>query len=255
MLNLFKNSRRGFLKTAAMGTLAAISIPEIVSAASVTSKSKKIRLEKDDIILFQGDSITDAGRSKTTLTGHDAKALGNGYAILTAANLLGKNPDKNLTIYNRGISGNKVFQLADRWDADCLTLKPTVMSIMVGVNDFWHTLTNGYAGTVEVYKNDYIKLLDRTKAALPNLKLIILEPYFVNGIRPEEAKWHPTFDSYRAAAKEIAEKYDATFIPLQSIFDEAVKKAPPKYWTADGVHPALPGQSLISHAWLETIKD
>jgi lysophospholipase L1-like esterase len=254
MSDLFKNSRRNFIRNASMATVASLAIPEIVSAVSATSKTKKIKLEKDDIILFQGDSITDAGRDKTNLTANNNKALGTGYAFLTSADLLNKNPDKNLTIYNRGISGNKVYQLADRWDKDCLELKPTIMSIMIGVNDFWHTLTNGYTGTVEIYKNDYIKLIDRTKAALPNLKLIIIEPYFVNGIRPEEAKWHPTFDEHRKAAKETAEKYDATFIPLQSMFDEAVKQTSPKYWTPDGVHPSMAGASLISHAWLDVVK-
>jgi lysophospholipase L1-like esterase len=254
MSNLFKNSRRGFIKSASMATVASLTIPQIVSAAFATSKPKRIVLNKDDIILFQGDSITDAGRDKTTLIANTNKAFGTGYAFLTAAEILNHNPDKNLNIYNRGISGNKVYQLADRWDVDCLGLKPTVMSIMIGVNDFWHTLTNGYTGTVEVYKNDYIKLIDRTKAALPDLKLIILEPYFVNGIRPEEAKWHPSFDAYQQVAKEIADKYEATFIPLQSMFNEAVKHAPPKYWTPDGVHPSMAGASLISHAWLDVIK-
>ena len=238
-----------------MGTLAAISIPEIVSAVALSSKPKKIKIEKDDTVLFQGDSITDWGRTHTVLMGNTAQALGNGYVFLTSAGLLNGHPDKNLTVYNRGISGNKVYQLADRWDADCLALKPNVMSLMIGVNDFWHTLTAGYTGTLDVYKNDYIKLLDRTKSALPDLKLIIMEPFFINGIRPEEAKWHPAFDAYRQAAKEVADKYQATFIPLQSYFDEAVKKAPPKYWSTDGVHPALAGQSLIAQAWLESIKD
>lgn len=248
------NTRRDFLRNAAIGTIASLSIPQIVTASVSASKIKKIKLEKNDVVLFQGDSITDAGRVKTTLTGHNQQALGNGYALLTSAELLSKNADKNLTLYNRGISGNKVFQLADRWDADCLNLKPTVMSIMIGVNDFWHTLTNGYTGTLDVYKNDYDKLLDRTKQALPDLKLIIMQPYFINGIRPEEVKWHPAFDEYQHAAQELAEKYQTTYIPLQSIFNEALKTAPPKYWSADGVHPALPGQSLIAHAWLEAIR-
>jgi lysophospholipase L1-like esterase len=128
------------------------------------------------------------------------------------------------------------------------------LSIMIGVNDFWHTLTNGYTGTVDVYRNDYVKLLDRTKAELPNIKLIIAEPFFVNGIRPEDDKWHPAFDEYRKSAKEIAETYNATFIPLQSIFDEAIKHAPPKYWVADGVHPTMAGQSLMAQAWMETLR-
>ncbi len=252
---MMENTRRNFIKNSALGALAAVSLPDIVAAAANTAKkNKKISLAENDIFLFQGDSITDAGRVRTELTGLNAKALGTGYAFFTAGDMLKQFPTKNLAIYNRGISGNKVFQLADRWDIDCLSLQPTVLSLMIGVNDFWHTLTSGYKGTVDTYHDDYIKLLDRTKAALPNVKLIIAEPFFVNGIRPEDDKWHPAFDEYQKTAKQIADKYDAVFIPLQSIFNEAVKHAPPKYWTADGVHPGMAGQSLMAQAWMETLQ-
>jgi lysophospholipase L1-like esterase len=254
MSNLFNRSRRDFIKTTAIGTVASLSIPQIVSAAMPTKKGKKIELHKGDVLLLQGDSITDWGRSRTENTGHTLNALGNGYSFFTAGKLLSQYPEKSLTIFNRGISGNKVYQLAERWDADCLNLKPNVLSIMIGVNDFWHTLTNGYKGTVETYHSDFVKLLDATKQALPDVKLIIGEPFFVNGIRPEDAKWHPAFDEYQKAAREIAETYNAAFVPYQSIFNEAVKVAPPKYWVNDGVHPNIAGQNLMAQALMETIK-
>ncbi len=254
MANLFGWSRRDFIRNTAIGTVASISLPQIVAAAMPAAKGKRIALNTNDVILFQGDSITDAGRNKTDIKANNVAYWGSGYAMIAGSHLLKNSPEKNLQIFNTGISGNKVYQLADRWDKDCLAIKPNILSILVGVNDFWHTLLNGYKGTVETYHTDYIKLLDRTKQALPDVKLIIGEPFFVNGIRPEEAQWHPAIEEYQKAAKEIADTYHAAFIPYQSIFNEAVKAAAPKYWTADGVHPSAAGVSLMAEAWLETVK-
>jgi lysophospholipase L1-like esterase len=248
------NSRRQFLRNASLGGLLAVNIPSIVSAAYTPERTKKIQLQKDDIILFQGDSITDMHRKKDDLTANSTSALGSGYPLLAASALLNKYPGKNLHIYNKGISGNKVYQLAERWDADCLEIKPTVLSILVGVNDFWHTLVNGYKGTIKTYQDDYKALLDRTKQKLPDVKLIIGEPYAVIGVKAVDASWYPAFNDYRHAAREIAESYEAVFIPYQDIYDKALQAAPGGYWTADGVHPSLAGAQLMAQAWVETVK-
>ena len=238
-----------------MGAAAAISLPEIVKAAVKPSLSApKVRIADKDIVLIQGDSITDAGRDKEHQVPNNIKALGSGYAFLTAASLLNSHAAKQLTIYNRGISGNKVYQLAERWDADCLELRPNVLSILIGVNDFWHKFTGNYDGTVKVYSDDYRKLLDRTLAALPGVKLVIGEPFAVNHVKAVTDEWYPEFDSYRAAAKEIATEYGAAFVPYQRVFDEAIKVAAPSYWTGDGVHPSLAGAQLMAEAWLAVVK-
>jgi len=255
MKHLFsKNSRRDFLKTASMGSMLSFTLPGIVTSVMEEKKVKKITLQKGDTILFQGDSITDAGRKKEEMTSNNSAALGKGYAFLAASDLLNLYPEKTLQIYNKGISGNKVFQLADRWDADCLDLKPNVLSILVGVNDFWHTLTGKYTGTIETYRTDFDKLLDRTKQKLPDVKLIIGEPYAVTGVKAVDEKWYPAFNDYRQAAKDMADKYNAVFIPYQAIYDKAIKSAPGSYWTPDGVHPGVPGAALMAQAWLETVK-
>lgn len=250
----YQPTRRNFLKTTAAGSIAAIGIPSIVSAAfAAEPPAKKISLNKDDVILFQGDSITDSGRDWGKNEANTIPGLGHGYVLLTAAELLNSNPDKNLTIYNKGISGHKVYQLLERWDRDCIDLKPTVLSIMIGVNDFWHTLDFGYKGTVQTYKDDYHKLLDKTTKAFPNIKLIIGEPFGVKGIRAVTDKWYPVFDEYRKTSKDIAAEYGAAFIPYQTVFDKAIETAPGSYWTGDGVHPTIAGTSLMSHAWLKTV--
>ncbi len=193
-------------------------------------------------IIFQGDSITDAGRNRGRYYANDGWGMGNGYVSYVVKHLLGNHPQKNLKFYNRGISGNKVHQLAARWEDDCLNLHPDVLSILIGVNDFWHTLTGGYTGDLKVYKNDYDALLVRTKDALPNIKLIIAEPFVLKeGTAIKEADWLPMFDEYRAASKALADKYGALFIPLQSIFDSALAQNDTSYWCPDGVHPSMAG--------------
>jgi lysophospholipase L1-like esterase len=250
------SSRRNFLKTTSLASAGLLAIPQIVSAAysGEATKKKKITISKEDVILFQGDSITDAGRKKDDPSVNTVSALGNGYALLAASDLLFKYADRNLKIYNRGISGNKVYQLAERWEKDCLDIKPNVLSILIGVNDFWHTVLGRYDGTIETYRKDYRALLDRTKQKLPDVKLIIGEPYAVNGIKAVDDKWYPAFNDYRAAAKEIADSYGAVFIPYQAIYDKAQKEAPGVYWTGDGVHPTLAGANLMAHAWMEAVK-
>ena len=248
------NSRRSFIKKAAISTVAAIAIPEILSAAMAKEKIKEIKLLKDQVILFQGDSITDSGRNKEDSGFNSSRNLGSGYPLLAGAALLNKYAELNLKIYNKGISGNKVFQLAERWDKDCLELKPDVLSILIGVNDIWHKLNGNYDGTVEIYRRDYIALLERTLKALPNVKLIICEPFAVKGVKAVDDKWYPEFYEYQKAAKDIANQFGAVFIPYQKIYDEAQKKAPGAYWTGDGVHPTLAGAQLMAKAWMKAIK-
>jgi lysophospholipase L1-like esterase len=248
------NTRRSFIKKAALGGLMAVSIPEILSAAMPPPGAKKNNLMKDYVILFQGDSITDSGRNKEDNSFNNARALGSGYPVLAGAALLEKHAGLNLKVYNKGISGNKVFQLAERWDKDCLEIKPDILSILIGVNDIWHKLNGQYNGTVDIYRKDYIALLERTKKVLPNLKLIICEPFAVKGVKAVDDKWYPEFFDYQKAAKDIATQFDATFIPYQKIYDEAQKQAPGMYWTGDGVHPTLAGAQLMAQAWLKAVK-
>lgn len=249
------SARRNFFKKAVLGSMAAISIPSIVEAAiQDTGSIQKIGISENDVILFQGDSITDSGRKKDSNDHNNTSAMGSGYALLTAANLLKTHAGKNLKIYNKGISGNKVYQLADRWETDCLSLKPNVLSILIGVNDFWHKKNGNYEGTVEIYRKDYIALLERTKKQLPNVQLVIGEPFAVTGTSAVDESWFPEFDQYRQAAKDIAGQFDASFIPYQQIFTQVQKHAPGAYWTPDGVHPSLAGAELMAQAWLKTVK-
>ena len=250
-------SRRGFLKTSSLALGAAgLAAATTAEAAPLFPSGRKL-IRNGNSILFQGDSITDAGRSRDkekTSAPNNQPGLGNGYAWLAAAALLVDRPDGGLKIFNRGISGHKVFQLAERWQTDCLDLKPEVLSILIGVNDIWHSLDPrlNYRGTVEIYERDYHALVARTKQALPKVKLVVCEP-FVLRCGAVKDNWFPEFDKYRAAAKRVADKHRATFVPFQAMFDTAIKCAPPEHWAGDGVHPSPAGAALMAHFWLKAV--
>jgi len=245
-------TRRGFLKKSGtvLGVAGLGGLAGAPRSGAAEAPRERTLVSKGDVILFQGDSITDAGRSREKAgVPNEQPGLGSGYAWLAAAELLVDRPNDELRIYNRGISGHKVFQLAERWQADCLDLHPNLLSILIGVNDFWHTLDSKYQGTLQTYERDYGALLERTLKALPELKLIICEP-FVLRCGAVNDKWFPEFDGYRAAAKRVAEAFHATFVPFQAMFDKAIKYAPPEHWAKDGVHPSSAGASLMAHEWL-----
>lgn len=205
------------------------------------------------IVLFQGDSITDCGRDRTLTGPNIAAALGSGYPLLVASTLLAAQPRQGLRFYNRGVSGNKVPDLEARWESDAMALEPNVVSILIGVNDYWHTLTAGYQGTVAEYESQYDRLLARTRQARSNASLVVLEP-FVLRTGAVTDRWFPEFDYRRAAARRVAEGVGALFIPLQAMFDGLTASSPPAYWSVDGVHPTPAGHGAIAKAWMDAVQ-
>jgi lysophospholipase L1-like esterase len=242
-------TRRGLLQSAAFAAGAATLIAEPSHAAG-----KKVKLRMSDVILFQGDSITDAGRAKDNLAPNQLAAFGDGYAAMIASQLLGAHSEKTLQCYNRGISGHKVPDLDARWQTDTIDLKPALLSILIGVNDMWHARAGKYDGTVAIYESGLNALLARTREALPETKLVICEP-FVLRCGAIDDTWFPEFDERRAVAKAAAKMAGALFVPFQSMFDEALSDAtPPEYWAKDGVHPTMAGHAIMAKAWLDVTK-
>ncbi|NOY95744.1 MAG: SGNH/GDSL hydrolase family protein [Chlorobi bacterium] len=246
-------SRRKFLRNTTFNAAALASIPAIVSSCISSEEKKAHTFNPGDIILFQGDSITDAGREKERELPNNSSSFGPGYAFIAASGLLNSNPEEGLIIYNRGISGNKVFQLAERWEKDCLDLKPNVLSILIGVNDYWHTRKHGYEGTVETFENDLRALLKRTKKGLPGIRLVICQPFILTNTDGVDETWVEPFKAYQDVVAKIATEFDAVWVPFQEAFNEAVKYAPEKYWTIDGVHPSMAGCQLMAQAWLKAV--
>ena len=198
-------------------------------------------------ILFQGDSITDAGRSREK----DYK-LGEGYPRLVEAELGFLNPEK-YEFVNRGVSGNRVVDVYARIKRDIINLAPDYMSILIGVNDVWHEVQAQNGVDADKYFKIYSMLIEEIRAALPEIKIMILEPFVLKGPATEEHwdEFRSETEKRAAMAKKIAETYGLVFVPLQAGFDELEKQASAVYWLKDGVHPTAKGHEFIKREWLK----
>lgn len=210
------------------------------------------KLPEGSVVLFQGDSITDARRNRKENRANDPRGFGSGYPMLIGSSLLRDYPTAKLKVYNRGISGNKVPDLEARWQEDCIDLKPSILSILIGVNDIWHKLNGRYGGTVADYQQGLRKLLERTADALPKTRIVICEP-FVLRCGAVNDSWFPEFDQRRAACEKVARGMSLDFVPFQKMFDEAITDVPPAYWAADGVHPTMAGHALMAQTWRQVV--
>lgn len=197
-------------------------------------------------ILFQGDSITDAGRNREQL------CLGKGYPVMIGGELGAHFPGK-YTFDNKGVSGNRIVDVYARIKVDCWNLEPDVISLLIGVNDVWHEFGNKNGVEPDRFEKVYRMLIEDTKAKLPNIKFMLMEPFVLPG-RATEAAWEDfsgTVYQLAEIVQKLAKEYNLSFVPLQEKLNVACKLCPPEYWLGDGVHPTAAGHRLISDAWLE----
>lgn len=210
-----------------------------------------IKIKENDVILFQGDSITDGNRGRNSDPNH---IHGHGYQYILASEILAKNLGKNVTVYNRGISGNRIADLYARWIEDCLNLEPTILSILIGVNELIFQYDHNCGASPERFKKIYRLLIEEVLEKNPDTKIIIMEPFF--GKHREEAPGEyikSNIGFYQKASKEIAEEFGLIFVPLQKVFDEASKNCDIFELLWDGVHPTTAGHQLIARQWKKCV--
>ncbi|MEO8206442.1 MAG: SGNH/GDSL hydrolase family protein [Chthoniobacterales bacterium] len=205
-------------------------------------------ISANQTILFQGDSITDAGRNFEYKAVNTIEGFGLGYAGLIAAELLASRPADNLKFLNRGISGHRVTDLLARWRVDAINLKPDVLSILIGVNDTWHKFAYNNGCDLELYEKAYRLLLETTRKELPNTRLILCEAFaFPRG--PVTHEWIAELKLRSAIVQKLAKETNAVFVPFQQLFDSLLEQAPMEYWLPDGVHPSPAGHFLMAEFW------
>ena len=199
-------------------------------------------------ILFQGDSITDAGRNRDRDDNY-----GCGYPTMIAGKLGLSAPGK-YAFLNRGVGGHIAVHLYARWKPDCLNWEPDVLSILVGINDVWHEVSRSNGVETEKYEFVYDALLKETTCKLPEVKLIILEPFVLPGTATQE-HWDyfaAEVPKRAAVAKSLAQKYGAAFVQTQTLFEQlCTKDVGAETWLVDGVHPTAAGHALLTREWLK----
>ena len=207
-------------------------------------------------ILFFGDSITEGRRERASQNSTVAPyGLGTGYVNPIASELIYNNPEK-YKITNTGISGNRIVDMFQRIKVDCWNYEPDVISILCGVNDVWHELdfTNGVSP--ERYERIYRMMIEDTLQALPNAKIMILEPFIKEG-PATKGRWEQFQIVYEYAkiSKKIAEEFNLPFVPLQAKLDEYADKHGADLTFIDGVHPSVAGARVIANEWLKVFKE
>ncbi len=250
-------NRRAFFSSSVVCATAAVVTAKAsdatTNASGVTGYSYRLpKFSEGATLLFQGDSITDMqwGRNQSDRNHY----LGHSYVYLIASRLHTDMPEAKLNFLNRGISGNTVAELKGRWQKDALDLKPDVLSILIGVNDVGRAVRAKEDVDVGAFAADYRSLLQQSRLANSELKIVLLEPFVlpVTRVKVEWNAWRGQVDQLRPVVAELASEYNAILIKTQEIFEAAAQRAEPSHWIWDGVHPLPQGHELIARNWIDT---
>ncbi|NLK21961.1 MAG: SGNH/GDSL hydrolase family protein [Epulopiscium sp.] len=202
-------------------------------------------LKKDLTVLFQGDSITEWGRNY-----NEEGNMGTGYAMISSSILGALHPEVDFKFINKGIGGNRSIDLVERWQEDCIDLKPDVVSIMIGINDTWRKYGDNEETSVEKYERNVRYLISSIKEKL-EAEVILCEPFVLPFTEEQRDLWKEDLDPKINAVRKLAREFNTGYIPFDSIFATACIKKAPIYWSKDGVHPTQAGHGLMAVHWLE----
>ena len=201
-------------------------------------------INANDRILFTGDSVTDGGRIR-----ENEEHLGAAYPALTGALLQARLASPQLKIFNRGISGNRACDLLKRVEPDLLALQPTVVSILIGINDTWRRYDSNDATEAAAFERDYRAVLEKIATHL-KARVVLLEPFLLH-VPEDRYAWREDLNPKIDVVRKLAVEFGAELLPLDGLFAQAATQAPAAYWAADGVHPTAAGHALIADTWLE----
>ncbi len=206
-------------------------------------------IQPKDHIVFYGDSITDCGRNRDALPGTEA-GWGDGYAQIIAEFLSSQKPELHLQFTNKGISGNRIYDLEERLERDVLSLRPELVSILIGINDVWREFDSNTPSPIEDFRDSYRRILERLAGA--GCELVLLDPFLLH-TKPEFKAWLPVLEPKIEVVRELAQEFAAIHVPLDDLFTAASRKREPAFWAGDGVHPSKAGHALIAQSWIEAV--
>ena len=217
------SNRRDFIRKITIAGTATCLLPDMANAAGAESDLQQSD-KSPQIFLFQGDSITDGGRSFDKDWNH---VFGQGYAYLITSRINYEYPERDYKFFNRGISGNTIDDLASRWQKDTIDIKPDILSILVGINDVQRVIKGANSATADDFGDKYDKLLLQTTTELPDIQLIINEPFIlpVGMVKDNLKTWTTEVQKRQEIIKNLAVKHNAVYVPLQDTFNKALKKA------------------------------
>ena len=204
---------------------------------------KKITLSKDSRILFLGDSITDVKfnfRMMSSIKGR------NIYALQLKKKF--KAYSKDIDVKIKGIASNRTYHLYDRLTKDCMSLKPDVIIMLIGVNDAWENyVPEQYPPLLRPMEPHLKEIYRRINSELPEAQVLCLLPFMIDSVE-EKLSFHKVLDEFRQTICKIAQEHKASVLDLQTVFYEAQKSIKPEKLAVDGIHPTDLGHKVIAEA-------
>ncbi|MBD1381137.1 SGNH/GDSL hydrolase family protein [Metabacillus arenae] len=206
-----------------------------------------MNITKNSRVLFIGDSITDSDRNA------DSEKIGFGYVRLIRDTFICNQPNEIPTIINKGIGGDRVIDLAQRWEQDVLQQDADLISVSIGINDVWKQLkTTGIEPVFpdqfeEVYRDTLIKVKERT-----NAQLILMEPTIIE--ENPDSKGNQLLIRYVEIVHKLSKEFETLLVPTHTAFINYLKSNSEYSLTTDGVHMNTIGNMLMAKTWLDTIK-
>lgn len=197
------------------------------------------------ILVFTGDSITDCDR----LWDGGQEKLGYGYVRMVREQL-SETEAEGIRVINRGHNGYTAFQMRQRWEEDCISLRPDVLTVLVGINDLSIYLcgAGGYDGEGFGRHVEWLigQARERTEA-----RIILMEPFLFP--KPAEyVNWMAALESFREPLGRLSEQYGTEWIPLWDVFRAAQSQYPVEALTTDGIHLTALGHEMIADEWMKT---
>lgn len=248
-----KIGRKSFIKISALAGVASALNPTTLLASTVPGELVEEKT-KGLVFLFQGDSITDGNRGRDKDPNH---IMGHGYAFSVASRIGADFAESNHVFYNRGISGNRVTDLQNRWQADALDIKPDVLSVLIGINDAASMIKNSGMNEADIdqFENSYRNILLQTKQRNPDTLFVLCLPfaYPVGKVKEDWDKYSNTIQHLTARIKKLVVEFNAVMVDFPAVFDKAIKKMPAEYWIWDGIHPTVPGHELMAREWIKQV--
>jgi len=208
-----------------------------------------MKIANGETAVFTGDSITDCGRIRPV---GRRGGLGNGYVSLVNSLIETSYPEIQVRVLNTGISGNRIIDLATRWEDDVLKLSPDWVSVFIGINDVWRQFDSPallrQVGKAE-FEETYRRLIERTRAKVKGL--ILMTPFFLETNRSDPIR--KMMDEYGLIVSRLSEEYETVLADVQSAFDAFLKYKPTQLLCGDRVHPDLTGHTIITRCLLTAL--
>ncbi len=198
-------------------------------------------------ILFQGDSVTDAGRDRS-----NPADMGDGYPRYASAMIQDSYPDTEFEFVDLGISGNRTEHLVARLESDFIEVQPDIVSIMIGINDVWHHYAHEFIETTdEQFEANYRTVLNAIKSRT-SARILMIQPFLLETVDPAKQELCEELARKQAIAKKLADEYADAYLPLDEILHSETEEEP-AYYSADGVHPTPDGACYIGEAYLRAV--